>query len=190
MSLWYDSTWDWTPVSRTTGEHANHYANGPVYIYIYIYIYIYRERERERERYSIWNVNELKNVNIWIKRGLFTMFDIWGRCTIAVKILFKNHSPKMVVSSRLVQAFTITFSFKNFFASCRRLHRSIKASNGRTLWQWNDFSSFLENYSKPRLDIQHTHTHTHSLSLSLSLSLSFSIYIYKYIYATVFHLSM
>ena len=28
LSLWYDSTWDWTPVSRTIGEHSNHYANG------------------------------------------------------------------------------------------------------------------------------------------------------------------
>ena len=24
LSLWYDSTWDWTPVSRTTGEHSTH----------------------------------------------------------------------------------------------------------------------------------------------------------------------
>ena len=30
LSLWYDSTWDWTPFSRTTGEYPNHYANGPV----------------------------------------------------------------------------------------------------------------------------------------------------------------
>ena len=37
LSLWYDSTWDWTQVSRTIGEHSNHYA-----IYIYI-IYIYRD---------------------------------------------------------------------------------------------------------------------------------------------------
>ena len=22
LSLWYDSTWDWTPVSRTIGEHS------------------------------------------------------------------------------------------------------------------------------------------------------------------------
>ena len=32
-SLWYDSTWDWTPVSRTLGEHSTHYSNGPV-IYV------------------------------------------------------------------------------------------------------------------------------------------------------------
>ena len=24
LSLWYDSTWDWTQVSRTIGEHSNH----------------------------------------------------------------------------------------------------------------------------------------------------------------------
>ena len=28
LSLWYDSTWDWTLVSQTIGEHSNHYANG------------------------------------------------------------------------------------------------------------------------------------------------------------------
>ena len=27
LSLWYDSTWDWTQVSRTIGEHSKHYAN-------------------------------------------------------------------------------------------------------------------------------------------------------------------
>ena len=28
LSLWYDLTWDWTPVSRTIVEHFNHYGNG------------------------------------------------------------------------------------------------------------------------------------------------------------------
>ena len=27
LSLWYDSTWDWTQVSRAIGEHSNHNAN-------------------------------------------------------------------------------------------------------------------------------------------------------------------
>ena len=27
LSLWYDSTWDWTPVFRTIGEHSTHLAN-------------------------------------------------------------------------------------------------------------------------------------------------------------------
>ena len=27
LSLWYDSTWDWTQVSRAIGEHSNHWAN-------------------------------------------------------------------------------------------------------------------------------------------------------------------
>ena len=29
-SLWYDSTWDWTQVSRAIGEHSNRWANVPV----------------------------------------------------------------------------------------------------------------------------------------------------------------
>ena len=33
LSLWYDSTWDWTPVFQDIDEHSNHYANGPIYIY-------------------------------------------------------------------------------------------------------------------------------------------------------------
>ena len=28
LSLWYDSTWDWTPVSRAIDEHSNRLANG------------------------------------------------------------------------------------------------------------------------------------------------------------------
>ena len=35
LSFWYDSTRNWTPVSRTIGEASY------LYIYIYIYIYIY-----------------------------------------------------------------------------------------------------------------------------------------------------
>ena len=27
LSLWYDSTWDWTQVSWAIGEHSNPYAN-------------------------------------------------------------------------------------------------------------------------------------------------------------------
>ena len=30
LSLWYDLTWDWTPVSQTIGKHSNYYATGPV----------------------------------------------------------------------------------------------------------------------------------------------------------------
>ena len=35
LSLWYDSTWDWTPVSGAYVEHSNHYANVRRYI-IYV----------------------------------------------------------------------------------------------------------------------------------------------------------
>ena len=29
LSLWYDSTWDWTMVFQTIGKHSTHKANGP-----------------------------------------------------------------------------------------------------------------------------------------------------------------
>ena len=46
LSLWYDSTCDWTEVSRAIGEHSNHYANVRLNIYsefisIYIEKYMY-----------------------------------------------------------------------------------------------------------------------------------------------------
>ena len=31
LSLWYDSTWDWTPVSQAIDEHSNHHANVQYY---------------------------------------------------------------------------------------------------------------------------------------------------------------
>ena len=31
LSLWYDSTWDWTQVSQTIGELSTHLANGPTF---------------------------------------------------------------------------------------------------------------------------------------------------------------
>ena len=33
LSLWYESTWDWTPVSWDIGEYSTHEANGPVLAY-------------------------------------------------------------------------------------------------------------------------------------------------------------
>ena len=43
LSLWYDSTWDWTLIFQAIGEHSSHLANVRlmlIYIYIYIYIYV------------------------------------------------------------------------------------------------------------------------------------------------------
>ena len=55
LSLWYDSTWDWTPVSRTIGEHSNHYTNAPIiYIFIYLqphtYMHGYRNKSNNIEK--------------------------------------------------------------------------------------------------------------------------------------------
>ena len=34
VSLWYDSTWDWTPVFLTIGKHSTHETNGPTIVVI------------------------------------------------------------------------------------------------------------------------------------------------------------
>ena len=41
FSLWYDSTWDWTPVSRTIGKHSTDKANGLKKL---INIFIYKNK--------------------------------------------------------------------------------------------------------------------------------------------------
>ena len=35
LSLWYDSTHDWTPVYRTIGLRSNHYAKAVIYLYAF-----------------------------------------------------------------------------------------------------------------------------------------------------------
>ena len=34
FSLWYDSTWDWTPVFRLMGKHSNHFDKCPVLLFV------------------------------------------------------------------------------------------------------------------------------------------------------------
>ena len=35
LSLWYDSTWNWTQVSRTIGEHSTTKPMGRILIYLH-----------------------------------------------------------------------------------------------------------------------------------------------------------
>ena len=107
LSLWYDSTWDWTQVSQTT-FNTNVYAN------IYICIYIMRKkiwksavtREREREKFNsfvlktwaaegrqrdFWNRrNHLKSTLIYSssrsrsKKKRFLFFSVTSPCSHAV----------------------------------------------------------------------------------------------------------
>ena len=37
LSLWYNSTWDWTKVFRNIGEHSTHLANDAVLFYLRIF---------------------------------------------------------------------------------------------------------------------------------------------------------
>ena len=50
FSLWYDSAWDWDPVSRVIGKRSNHYTNGPssakistFVIYSYAILFLFEE---------------------------------------------------------------------------------------------------------------------------------------------------
>ena len=42
LNFWYNSTWDWTPVSRAIDENYNHYANRLNYAYIQSGRYFHR----------------------------------------------------------------------------------------------------------------------------------------------------
>ena len=63
LSLWYDTTWDWNPVSRTIGEHSTQSANGPVWNNILVYN-LFILIEMINRRYIIageWKVNDFRS---------------------------------------------------------------------------------------------------------------------------------
>ena len=41
LSFWHYSTWDWTQVYRTIGEHSNHYANALLNFFFTFYFFIF-----------------------------------------------------------------------------------------------------------------------------------------------------
>ena len=65
LSLWYDSTGDWTQISRAIGEHSNHLANVRFFCLLlgienlkkslirinsaFSFIYIHRKRDRSTD---------------------------------------------------------------------------------------------------------------------------------------------
>ena len=68
LSLWYDSTWYWTQVSRVIGEHSNHYANVVffysqnciLWIQYYLYTHLvsfleYTNTHKKDKQHSIYN---------------------------------------------------------------------------------------------------------------------------------------
>ena len=42
LSLWYDSTWDWTQVSWAIGEHSNPWANANYVLMLNRIDYLYK----------------------------------------------------------------------------------------------------------------------------------------------------
>ena len=45
LSLWYDSTWDWTQASRAIGEHSNRYANVQDWYRVAIYYTVVKQEQ-------------------------------------------------------------------------------------------------------------------------------------------------
>ena len=96
LSLWYNSTWNWTHVSRAIGEHSNHYANvqlveinklsiilKKLYSSLYnFFLYIY---------FSIQCI-DLRNIHKFLDLNLLTSFVlpiyVWVYCTFLITIFF------------------------------------------------------------------------------------------------------
>ena len=81
LSLWYDSTWDWTPVSWTIGKHSTHEANGLVYIYIWTGFSI---KINYTGWYAIKHNQNLKNklLNILV----FSCLNFWDEALLLLSI--------------------------------------------------------------------------------------------------------
>ena len=51
LSLWYDTTWDWTQVSRTIGEHLNHY--NEVNLLLVFSVWLFSEKHLSKQNTHI-----------------------------------------------------------------------------------------------------------------------------------------
>ena len=48
LSLWYDSIWNWTQVSRAIGKHSNHYANVRFYVCVCVCVCVCGEKLKNK----------------------------------------------------------------------------------------------------------------------------------------------
>ena len=76
LSLWYDSTWDWTPIFRTIGEHYDH-----VIIYFNLFFLFYNEQDCNNNNYSVqsksclyWLDKKYKRINPLKNHKYFCLF--------------------------------------------------------------------------------------------------------------------
>ena len=115
LSLWNDSTYDWTPVSRTTGEHSNHYANGP-----YLSVCISKSKKiicfsfsRTDVELCIYHLSVCSNLN-------FLHDSKWITFSMQPCILV------LIIISHLVSFFYTDFGWFSFTGVCmtESLHRS------------------------------------------------------------------
>ena len=74
LSLWYNSTWDWTLVSQTIGKHFTHNANGLVYIPCIYVLILWRgmpPREEKWDQFPYPSVFELTGPKDWPLKGRY-----------------------------------------------------------------------------------------------------------------------
>ena len=186
LSLWYDSTWVWTPVSQTIGEHFNHNANGPVSI----------------SRYPLWKLaNNTKILqNFWLK--YFYLF-IFIFCLKALMLLLDTDMKITLtcrvncVGGQLEGACSRTLCGWH----SRRQHVHVQRDGGRLEEMWprefarasgtfhyrNIFNPRITNKKGRKVSLKKFNvapmcgcklSHLRfSLSLSLSLSLSYYFYL-------------
>ena len=95
LSLWYDLTWDWTPVSRTIGKHSTHLAkNRPNYCLTSILLSVNPYCEVSREHH------QNKPEELIKKRQVYSRVHfIFSTKTCDQLILFFSQKHHMGISS-------------------------------------------------------------------------------------------
>ena len=101
LSLWYDSTWDWTQVSQAIGKHSNRWANTHVYIPIYTQI---------SKKTCCQSINSLPF--FWWNEWISFMSILWSKVKMYIELCFI-----------LFIYFLYVCEFYNG-QDCKKLHRS------------------------------------------------------------------
>ena len=121
VSLRYDSTLDWTQVSRAFGEHS---CQRPIYIYIYIYIYIgvapsptiFCSSYRKGSLCIILEYGRQLYFNIVIHKLIVSLYhnsSMW--LYIYIYIYIGSISSSIHISLNIIDIFLSTYIFVNPF---------------------------------------------------------------------------
>ena len=145
LSLWYDSTWDWTLVSETIGAHSTPSFDAGIYIYIYIYIceveevnflYLKRIRIDLKDRSSY--------INIYIERERIVI-----AATVSLGMPYASRIcsifPLWMESKALVKSTNINVACRFFARTPSRILRMVNICEVVDLFLRKPFWFFLSN---------------------------------------------